>query len=64
MSGFELDFQPYESCAQTPQQAKDYLPDGKKCVWAAVYRNAAEDSARNRLHSGMQSDVDSKQQRL
>ena len=29
------------------------------CVWAAVYRNVAEDSARNRLH---QSNVDSERQ--
>ena len=30
------------------------------CVWAA----AAEDSQRNRLHTGIQSDVDGEQQRL
>ena len=33
-------------------------------VWAVVYRNVAEDSARNRLHPGTQSDVDGKRQRL
>ena len=33
-------------------------------VWAAVYRNVAEDSARNRLHPGTQSDVDGERQRL
>ena len=27
-------------------------------VWAVVYRNVAEDLARNRLHPGTQSDVD------
>ena len=36
-----------------------YITD---CVWAAVYRNVAEDSATNRLHSGTQSDVDGKRQ--
>ena len=35
-----------------------------QCVWAAVYRNVAEDSARNRLHPGTQSDVDGERQRL
>ena len=34
------------------------------CVWAAVYRNVAEDSARNRLHPSTQSDVDGKRQQL
>ena len=34
------------------------------CVWAAVYRNVAEDSARNRLHPGTQSDVEGELQRL
>ena len=38
-----------------------YITD---CVWAAVYRNVAENSARNRLHPGTQSDVDGEQQRL
>ena len=33
-------------------------------VWAVVYRNVAEDSARNRLHPGTQSDVYGKRQRL
>ena len=34
------------------------------CVWAAVYRNVAEDSARNRLHPGIQSDVEGERQQL
>ena len=33
-------------------------------VWAVVYRNVAEDLARNRLHPGTQSDVDGERQRL
>ena len=34
------------------------------CVWAVVYRNVAEDSARNRLHPGTQSDVYGQRQLL
>ena len=34
------------------------------CIWAAVYRNVAEDSARNRLHPVTQSDIDGERQQL
>jgi len=34
------------------------------CIWAAVYKNVAEDSARSRLYPGIQSELDGKRQRL
>ena len=34
------------------------------CVCATVYRNVAQDSARKRLHPGIQSDIDGERQQL
>ena len=56
--------------AQPPQHIEHSLHCIKNVVyitnsvWAVVYRNVAEDLARNRLHPDTQSDVDGEQQRL
>ena len=65
---WNLHLEAYEAHVLLPQHigtihvTKGYVVYITDCVWAADYRNSAEDSVRNRLHPGTQSNVNGERQ--